>query len=41
VGVVTKYSFDGSSAERLRPLGIEVVRDEVTGLVLEAQFLMD
>ena len=33
VRVVTKQSFDESGAERLRLLGIEVVRDEVTGLV--------
>jgi thioredoxin reductase len=33
VRVVTKHSFDASGAERLRLLGIEVVRDEVTGLV--------
>jgi thioredoxin reductase len=30
VSVVTKHSFDTSSAERLRLLGIEVVSDEVT-----------
>ena len=35
VRVVTKHSFDASGAERLRLLGIEVVRDEVTGLVHE------
>jgi hypothetical protein len=35
---VTKHSFDASGAERLRLLGIEVVRNEVTGLVPEAQF---
>jgi thioredoxin reductase len=33
VRVVTKHSFDATGAERLRLLGIEVVRDEVTGLV--------
>ena len=33
VSVVTRHSFDASGAERLRLLGIEVVRDEVTGLV--------
>ena len=33
VRVVTKHSFDASGAERLRLLGIEVVRDEVTGLI--------
>ncbi len=33
VRLVTKHSFDASGAERLRLLGIEVVRDEVTGLV--------
>ena len=33
VSVVTKHSFDASGAERLGLLGIEVVRDEVTGLV--------
>jgi thioredoxin reductase len=33
VTIVTKHSFDASSAERLRLLGIEVVRDEVTGLI--------
>jgi thioredoxin reductase len=33
VRVVTKHSFDASGAERLRLLGIEVVRDEVIGLV--------
>ena len=33
VRVVTKQSFDANSAERLRLRGIEVVRDEVTGLV--------
>lgn len=33
VRVVTKHSFDANGAERLRLLGIEVVRDEVTGLV--------
>jgi len=32
VSVVTKHSFDATGAERLRLLGIEVVRDEVTGL---------
>ena len=35
VRVVTKHSFDASGAERLRLLGIEVVCDEVTGLVHE------
>lgn len=35
VRVVTKHSFDASGAERLRLLGIEVVRDQVTGLVHE------
>jgi thioredoxin reductase len=35
VTVVTKHSFNASGAERLRLLGIEVVRDEVTGLVHE------
>jgi thioredoxin reductase len=35
VSVVTKHSFDASGAERLRLLGIEVVGDEVTGLVHE------
>jgi thioredoxin reductase len=33
VRVVTKHLFDASGAERLRLLGIEVVRDEVSGLV--------
>jgi thioredoxin reductase len=35
VKVVTKHSFDPSGAERLRLLGIEVIRDEVIGLVHE------
>ena len=35
VRVVTKHSFDASGAERLRLLGIEVIRDEVIGLVHE------
>jgi thioredoxin reductase len=35
VRVVTKHSFEATGAERLRLLGIEVVRDEVTGLVHE------
>ena len=35
VRVVTNHSFDASGGERLRLLGIEVVRDEVTGLVHE------
>jgi hypothetical protein len=30
---VTKHSFDATGTERLRLLGIKVVRDEVTGLV--------
>jgi thioredoxin reductase len=33
VRVVTNHPFDASGAERLRLLGIEVVRDEVIGLV--------
>jgi thioredoxin reductase len=35
VCVVTKHSFDASGAERLRLLRIEVVGDEVTGLIHE------
>jgi len=35
VRVVRNHSFDAGGAERLRLLGIEVVRDEVTGLVHE------
>lgn len=33
VAVVTQHSFDANSAERLHLLGIEHVRDEVTGLI--------
>jgi thioredoxin reductase len=33
VTILTKHSFDASSAERLRLLGIEVVCDEATGLI--------
>ena len=33
VTVVTKHSFDANNAEQLHLLGIEIVRDEVTGLI--------
>jgi hypothetical protein len=33
VAVVTQHSFDANSAERLHLLGIELVCDEVTGLI--------
>ena len=40
VTVVTKHSIDASGAERLHLLGIEVVRDAVTGLIHKADQLV-